>query len=57
MENNINKINYKTQNAIGINIIGFILSTMAGWIDTIGVRLFINQRSASMTGRGHILGY
>lgn len=44
-------------NSIGISITGFILTTMAGWIDTIGVKLILDQRSASMTGRGHILGY
>lgn len=47
----------KIKNLVGINIIGFTLAAMAGWVDTIGVRLFINQRSSSMTGRGHILGY
>lgn len=51
------KNKYKIKNSTGVNIIGFILVTMAGWIDTIGVSLFLNQRSASMTGRGHILGY
>ena len=47
----------KIQNSIGINIIGFILTAMAGWIDTIGVRIFLNENAAFMTGRGFILGY
>lgn len=51
------KIKNKTRNSIGISIVGFILTTMAGWIDTIGVNLFLNQKSAYMTGQGHILGY
>ncbi len=51
------KIINQAKNSMGIRIIGFILATMAGWIDTIGVKLLLNQRSASMTGRGHILGY
>lgn len=55
--NNINEIKNKTRNSIGINIVGFILTTMAGWVDTIGVLLLVNERSSSMTGRGHILGY
>lgn len=47
----------ETINSKGIKIIGFILAIMAGWIDTIGVKLFLKQRSSSMTGRGHLLGY
>ena len=51
------EIKYKIKNSIGINVIGFILTTMAGWIDTIGVRLFLNENASFMTGRGFILGY
>lgn len=40
-----------------VNIIGFILVTMAGWIDTVGIKLFLNERSSFMSGRGAILGY
>lgn len=47
----------KIKASTGINIVGFILVVMAGWVDTIGVSLFLNQRSSSMSGRGHILGY
>lgn len=47
----------KVKIVIGINLIGFILSAMAGWIDTIGVELFLNESSAFMTGRVKALGY
>ncbi len=40
-----------------INIVGFILVTMAGYIDTVGIKLFLNESPAFMTGRGIILGY
>ncbi len=46
----------KNINSMGIRIVGFILSTIAGWVDAIGVKLFLKQRSSSMTGRGHMLG-
>jgi len=36
---------------------GFILSMMAGWIDTIGIELFLNEDAAFMTGRVKKLGY
>lgn len=36
---------------------GFILATMAGWIDTVGVRLFLNESPSFMTGRVKALGY
>ncbi|MCF6464895.1 DUF1275 family protein [Clostridium sp. Cult2] len=40
-----------------INVVGFILTTMAGWIDTVGVKLFLDERSSFMSGRGAALGY
>ncbi len=43
--------------SLGINIVGFILSIMAGWIDTIGVKLFLNESPSFMTGRVKALGY
>lgn len=46
-----------SRDSIGVNIVGFTLTMMAGWLDTIGVTLFLKQRSASMTGRAHRLGY
>lgn len=52
-----NIIKNKNRNSIGISLVGFTLTTMAGWLDAVGLSLFLNQRSASMTGRGHILGY
>lgn len=55
--NEIAEIEYKTKDSIGINIIGFILISMAGLIDTVGVGLFLNESSAFLTGRGSILGY
>ncbi|MBU5427466.1 DUF1275 domain-containing protein [Tissierella pigra] len=47
------KIKISTQ----INIIGFILITMAGCIDTVGIKLFLDESPAFLTGRGIILGY
>ena len=47
----------KIKNSTQINIIGFILSIIAGWIDTIGITLFLTERSSFMSGRGAILGY
>ena len=38
------------------NIVGFILVMMAGWIDTIGVFFYIDERSSFMTGRAAKLG-
>ena len=40
-----------------INIVGFILSIIAGWTDTVGIKLFFNERSSFMSGRGANLGY
>lgn len=40
-----------------INIIGFILITIAGWVDTVGINLFLKESSAFMTGRSRFLGY
>ncbi len=60
MDNSIGaavKNTYKNQALIGVNMIGFILSMTAGWIDAIGVKLFLNDNSAFMTGRGLSLGY
>lgn len=39
-----------------VNIIGFILVMMAGWIDTAGLKLFENERVSFMTGRAAELG-
>lgn len=39
-----------------VNIVGFILVMMAGWIDTIGVFFYIDERSSFMTGRAVKLG-
>lgn len=55
--NLIQKNTYEKRELIGINIIGFILTMMAGWIDTVGVNLFFSDNSAFMTGRGLSLGY
>lgn len=41
----------------GVNIVGFILAIMAGWIDTVGVKLFLNESPSFMTGRIKALGY
>ena len=45
------------KNSTAINMIGFLLSMMAGWIDTIGIELFLNEDAAFMTGRVKKLGY
>lgn len=47
----------KLQISVQTNIVGFILIIMAGWIDTVGVKLFLNESPAFMTGRGLTLGY
>ena len=49
--------NSKFKTSTQINIVGFILVLMAGWIDTVGVKLFLNESPAFMTGRGLTLGY
>lgn len=40
-----------------INIVGFILTLVAGWVDTIGLELLLDERSSFMSGRGATLGY
>ena len=47
----------KIQILNAINIIAFILSIMAGWVDTVGIKLFLYEDSAFMTGRAKALGY
>lgn len=39
-----------------INIVGFILVIMAGWINVVGLKLFLKENSSFMSGRGAILG-
>lgn len=39
-----------------VNIIGFILVLMAGWVDTVGVCFFLNENSSFLTGRAAKLG-
>ena len=39
-----------------VNVVGFILVMMAGWVDIVGLRLFFNERSAFQTGRASQLG-
>lgn len=41
----------------GSNIIGFILIMMAGWIDTVGLKLYLNQSPIFMSGRATKLGH
>lgn len=45
------------KNLIQINIVGFILTTMAGWINAVGISLFLTESPAFMSGRGLVLGY
>jgi len=54
MKKNLNKLNIKVFTPV--NFIGFILVMMAGWIDSIGVCLFFDERSSFMTGRAAKLG-
>lgn len=46
------KVNFVTP----VNVVGFILVTMAGWVDIVGLKVFFGERSASMTGRAFALG-
>ncbi len=39
-----------------VNIVGFILVMMAGWVDTAGVKFFLNERVSFMTGRAAQIG-
>lgn len=39
-----------------VNVVGFVLVAMAGWVDYVGFKLFFNQRSSFMTGRVSVLG-
>lgn len=39
-----------------VNVVGFILVMMAGWIDTASLKLFLNERVSFMTGRAAELG-
>jgi len=47
----------RVQVLAGINIVVFMLSLIAGWVDTAGIVLFLNGESGFMTGRIHILAY
>lgn len=57
MEKSKDKLTKNTYYSVGINRMVFILALIAGWVDTIGISLIFQQRSSSMTGRGHILGF
>lgn len=50
----IDKLNIKILTPV--NFVGFILVMMAGWVDTIGVCFFLDERSSFMTGRAAKLG-
>lgn len=39
-----------------VNIAGFILAMMAGWVDTVGVYIFLDENSSFLTGRVAKLG-
>jgi len=39
-----------------VNIIGFILVMMAGWVNTVGACFFLNENSSFLTGRTAKLG-
>lgn len=46
----------KVEILTGVNVVGFILVMMAGWVDTAGVKVFLNERVSFMTGRAAQLG-
>ena len=39
-----------------VNILGFILVMIAGWVDTVGVKIFLHERVSFMTGRAAQIG-
>ncbi|NLB35394.1 MAG: DUF1275 domain-containing protein [Elusimicrobia bacterium] len=39
------------------NLVAFILTTMAGWIDAVGAKLFLYERSSYISGRGSSIGF
>ena len=41
----------------GVNLVGFILIMLAGWIDAVSVKLFLLHSPTFMTGRAAKLGY
>lgn len=45
-----------TRGLIEINIIGFILSAVAGWINAVGISLFLNGGPSFMSGKALLLG-
>lgn len=47
----------KVQITTGAKVVVFILTMMAGWIDTVGMVFFLNGESGFMTGRVHMLAY
>lgn len=46
----------KVEILTGVNIVGFCLVFLAGWIDVVGVKMFFSERSAFMTGRASNMG-
>lgn len=46
----------KVEVLTSVNIVGFILVMMAGWVDTAGVKFFLNERVSFMTGRAAQMG-
>nr|WP_300002467.1 YoaK family protein [Tissierella sp.] len=49
--------NLKAGKLMQVHLVGFILSITAGWINAVGINLFLNESPAFMSGRGLILGY
>ncbi len=39
-----------------VNVVGFVLVVMAGWVDTISLVIYLDKRTSSMTGRASKLG-
>jgi len=49
--------NTKTGLNTKIHIVGFLLMAIAGWIDTIALRVFLSENSSFLTGRVAKLGH
>lgn len=45
------------QKRIQVHIVGFILSTVAGWVNAVGINLFLNESPSFMSGRAIILSH
>lgn len=57
IEDRIKPIEEKNrERLIKTNAIGFILSAIAGWINAVGINLFLSESPSFMSGKGLVLG-